>query len=338
MGERGGIPRVMELSARVALEGETSLSLLSVEEEGGPFTNSGLWAGCGGARFRFVGKCLVAALQGKRILYDQLGTARAHFHGLGRPYGVWIHGIEVWEDLRRDRLRAAQGAGAMIANSEYTRERSGRQNTIFQAAEVCWLGTQSDDAPETRLTLEGPPVVCIVGRLDELAYKGHNELITAWPKVLKAVPEARLKIVGSGPFLSRYRAAAASSEARSKIEVLGSLSDKALEDVWRETTVFAMPSRGEGFGLVYIEAMRWGVPVIASVHDAGREINLHGSTGFNIDLDRPTDLAQALICLLRDRDLALRLGNAGQRRWREHFSYSAFRERFRRQLTRLQGL
>jgi phosphatidyl-myo-inositol dimannoside synthase len=101
-----------------------------------------------------------------------------------------------------------------------------------------------------------------------------------------------------------------------------------LPDIWKSTVVFAMPSRGEGFGLSYIEAMRWGVPVIASTHDAGREVNIHNETGLNVDLEHQSELADALIELLRDRDLARRMGAAGQRRWREHFCYSAFRKRF----------
>jgi phosphatidylinositol alpha-1,6-mannosyltransferase len=89
-----------------------------------------------------------------------------------------------------------------------------------------------------------------------------------------------------------------------------------------------MPSRGEGFGLVYVEAMRHGVPVIASVHDAAPEINLDGETGYNVDLARPADLAERIIHLLRDRDWAARLGANGRRRWERHFRFSAFCERF----------
>ncbi len=98
--------------------------------------------------------------------------------------------------------------------------------------------------------------------------------------------------------------------------------------VWSEATVFAMPSRGEGFGLVYIEAMRYGVPVIASIHDAASEINLEGTTGYNVSLDMPDELSERLIFLLKNRDGAAALGLNGQLRWAEHFCYSAFRARF----------
>ncbi len=98
--------------------------------------------------------------------------------------------------------------------------------------------------------------------------------------------------------------------------------------MWGETTVFAMPSRGEGFGLVYIEAMRHGRPVLASIHDAASEVNLDGVTGYNVDLDKPSELPERLIALLKDADRAAELGVNGKRRWREHFAYSAFKQRF----------
>ena len=99
--------------------------------------------------------------------------------------------------------------------------------------------------------------------------------------------------------------------------------------LYSEATVFAMPSWGEGFGLVYIEAMRHRVPVIASTHDAGQEINLDGVSGYNIDMRRPDDLAERLIGLLGSRDLAEKLGQQAFDRWRDNFCYSRFRDRFR---------
>jgi phosphatidylinositol alpha-1,6-mannosyltransferase len=88
-----------------------------------------------------------------------------------------------------------------------------------------------------------------------------------------------------------------------------------------------MPSRQEGFGIVYVEAMRHGLPIIASVHDAGQEVNMDQVTGFNIDLDRPGELAERVILLLRDANLAQWMGIAAAARWREHFAWTAFRKR-----------
>ena len=101
---------------------------------------------------------------------------------------------------------------------------------------------------------------------------------------------------------------------------------------YQAASVFALPSRGEGFGLVYIEAMRHALPVIASVHDAGAEVVESGRTGLLANLDRPGDLS-GKICQLLDRpDEARRMGLVGQERWRRDFTFDAFRHRFGRVL------
>jgi phosphatidylinositol alpha-1,6-mannosyltransferase len=171
--------------------------------------------------------------------------------------------------------------------------------------------------------------VLIVGRLETGRPKGHDELIACWPTVAAAVPGARLAIVGRGPDHPRIRGIAASSAAAASIDLLGFVSDQELERLYNRAAVFAMPSRGEGFGLVYIEAMRHGLPVVGSVHDAAPEVNLDGVTGANVDLDRPGQLAERLVELLRDRALASRLGEAARARWQANFRYSCFRERVR---------
>ena len=78
------------------------------------------------------------------------------------------------------------------------------------------------------------------------------------------------------------------------------MPEAEIEAVWRRATVFAMPSLTEGFGLVFIEAMRRGLPVIASRADAGREVNVDGETGFTLDRDDEGALVDALVALLRD--------------------------------------
>ena len=83
---------------------------------------------------------------------------------------------------------------------------------------------------------------------------------------------------------------AAQSSAASQIVFEGFVPEADLDRYYASATVFAMPSRGEGFGLVYIEAMRHGLPVIASDEDAGPEIVKHGETGYTINRKRTQEL------------------------------------------------
>lgn len=242
---------------------------------------------------------------------------------------LWIHGIEIWGDLTAERQKVLRGADRILSNSAYTLARFQERHGALPQATVCWLGTEEDDPVDAPAAFDGPPTALIVARMGlSEYYKGHEELIDAWPRVVAAVPKARLVIVGGGDAKGKVVAHAAASPVAANIEVKGFVSESELAAIWREAHVFAMPSRGEGFGLVYIEAMRHGLPVIASVHDAGQEVNVDGETGYNVDLDRASALEESLIDLLSDADRAHRMGEAGRRRWTGTFRYGAFKQRF----------
>ena len=96
-----------------------------------------------------------------------------------------------------------------------------------------------------------------------------------------------------------------------------------------------MPSRGEGFGLVYLEAMRAARPVLAAQRTAAEEIVEHGRTGLLVDPDNRETLSKALARLLRDVGAARRMGWAGRERWEQEFGLDRFRERLEPLLARL---
>lgn len=285
---------------------------------------------CAGRRMEYVLRVQGQALRAGAVLYDSLSMARAHFMGPARrrPALAWMHGIEVWEDARPAHIAVARRVGVLVTNSAFTRRRAAALHAGLDRARVCWLGTESDEAPAIGQRSDGPPAALILSRIDERSYKGHRELIGTWPAVVKRVPGARLLIVGAGPGLEEIRRLAQASPAAASIELTGFVPADQLPALWARTSVFAMPSRGEGFGLVYIEAMRYGLPVIASRQDAGQEINVDGETGFNVDLGCPAELVEALVALLSDRQKARALGGAGQQHWRRHFTWRVFRLRF----------
>jgi len=327
----GGIARVSRMVARTLIDAGADLQITSLAESGAFDLHGGHITACGGSRLEFATRTHLAALGGRVCLYDTLGLSRAHprLPRLGGPFAVWAHGIEAFEDMRRDRKRALHRASKVITNSNYTLEKHQNLHGPLKDASVCWLATEHDDPPDSPAAFDGPPTVLIIGRLDAAEHwKGHNELIACWPRVVDAVPDARLEIAGGGTGLERVQALCRSSRAADRIEVLGFVPEERIEALFRRAHVFAMPSRQEGFGITYIEAMRFGLPVIASVHDAGAEVNVDGETGYNVDLDRPEELGDRLIELLRDTDKARELGRAGAERWAAHFRYSNFAERF----------
>lgn len=336
----GGICRVARLMALV----------LSKEHNGGVIRveavslsdnrrDAGLWPfrciTCNKSRLRFVWTVQRARWKHTHVIYDFAGMARAHrmLGRIHRPYATWLHGIEVWEGSRKDHLRSVMDADMLFTNSAFTRCRADSLHGHLNDAKLCWLATEEDSPGPLRERAAGHTVM-ILGRMDSSnvaryhRYKGHEQLIACWHEVVAAVPDARLLIVGGGSGKAEVMALAKASSAAVSIEFRGFVPDTDISGVFAESDVFAMPSRGEGFGLVYIEAMRNRLPVIASKHDAAPEVNIEGVTGYNVDLDKPDQLPQRIIQLLRNPIEAKAMGEAGMARWNQHFRFTAFRDRF----------
>ena len=326
---KGGISRVARMSVRALLEQQGSLKAFSLLDSA-PVEIAGLASNTArGNRLAFTAHCHCAALTSDRFLYDAVGVARAHprFPGLRKPYGVWIHGVEVWDDLHRDRERALRGADFVLVNSQFTLDRFCEIHGSLENAHVVRLATEENSMP-AQAPFDGPPTALLIGRSDKDNFrKGHTEVVESWATVANAVPSARLLLAGGGDGLELLRETVVRSPARDTIDVLGFVPEDEMAALWARAHVFVQPSWKEGFGLVYIEAMRHGLPVIASVHDAGQEVNVDGETGYNVDLTRTGELATRLIHLLRETSEAQRLGQAGQKRWQKTYRFSAFRER-----------
>jgi phosphatidylinositol alpha-1,6-mannosyltransferase len=280
-------------------------------------------------RIPFVLANLEASRHVTHVLYDFVGTARAHFDlPFGRrPYAVWVHGWELWHEPPPKYRRAIAGATLVLTNSAYTAKRASDVLSAGIQVVSCPLGTPEGKPPQAVGPSEGRPTVLLLGRADELFAKGHDILIDIWPDVVSAVPDARLLLVGGGKALDRVRNLAAASAVREAIEITGFVPNEALDNYWRRATVFAMPGFAEGFGLVYAEAMRRGLPVIASTEDAGQEINVEGWTGFNVSRENRKRLTETLVALLRNRDYARALGARGHSRWQEQYTFDAFGRR-----------
>jgi len=322
----GGMARVVRLITRVAADEKLPASLL-VAAEKGPIGDIPIPVRCfGGSRAAFLLAAQICGLRAPYFLYDFAGSARAHFFNrvLCRPYAVWIHGAEVWEQARKDYLHVLRGAHTLFASSRYTRDKADRIHGGFERAKVCWPATLEDEPAKIGPPI-GPPSALIMAVMAQ-HYKGQDILIDVWPDVVRKIPDARLLITGSW-YGAEIERAARRSSAAANIDVLGFVAEDKLADLWRRATVYAMPSMGEGFGLVYVEAMRHGRPVIASTQDAGCEVNRHGVTGFNIDRSRPGELVQALITLLGDPARARQMGDAGRDLWASEYRYTCFRAR-----------
>jgi phosphatidylinositol alpha-1,6-mannosyltransferase len=336
---KGGISRVARLMARVLAEmaatGRLHVHAVTLADAEPPADLALPVKAAGGSRSRFLAAALRRGMECSHVIYDAPPLARTHALPplRYRRSLAYVHGIEVWENAPRKYLAAARRMDTLLVNSDFTRRKADALHGGFARARRCWLATEENDPPPPADPVSGrPPAVLIVGRLVGDRPKGHRELIACWPRVVAAVPGATLEVVGDGPDRAALAALAAASPAAVNIVFHGFVPEAGLAGHYARARVYAMPSRGEGFGLVYVEAMRHGLPVIGSVHDAATEVIADGTTGYAVDQDDLEALTAAVVRLLRDPGQAAEMGEAGRRRWAELFRYGAFRDRFNEQL------
>jgi len=269
------------------------------------------------------------------ILFGHLDLARVQTllpRHLQCRYGIFLHDVEAWGDLSASDLQLLRNATLRVASSDYTAERVMARHPHIGHVSVCPLALSPDEivvpARQDRRRGRTNPVVLMVGRMAAgEAHRGHAETIAAWPHVTRVCPDARLMFVGDGDDLPRLRALAAQSGVRETITFTGFLKRKTLQDLYDDSAIFVMPSRSEGFRLVYLEAMAHGLPCIGSRHDAAGDVIVDGVTGHLVSQDEPHDIARQIVGLLKEPARAREMGDAGRRRVHDVFGFDRFAAR-----------
>lgn len=298
-------------------------------------------------RIRFTRRLAAAQLRAATwpVVFNHLGIARAQ-RSLPRPirrrYAVFLHGVEIWDPaLDASRKRAVRDAALRLSNSRFTAERVMQVHpglgTVVPTplALLPGLPEPGDEDRRAAALLAGQTRkrVAIVGRMSSTErYKGHDALLEAWPTVVSAVPDATLFIIGTGDDAPRLAERAERIGIARRVVFTGFLADGVMRALLRICDVFAMPSRGEGFGLAYLEAMRAGLPCVGSAADAAREVIVDGATGFVVPVSTggeiaATALASRIVTLLGDEGLRRTMGQSGRERERLEYSFERFRAR-----------
>jgi glycosyltransferase involved in cell wall biosynthesis len=159
----------------------------------------------------------------------------------------------------------------------------------------------------------------LVGNVGRLALqKGQRHLIAAMPLLLERVPRARAIIAGGGDLEDYLRDLASEIGVANRVHVLGPRKD--VPALMHAIDVFVMPSIWEGFGLVLLEAMAAGRPIVASRVATIPEVVADGESGILVPAGDPLALATALAELAEQPDVAARMGEAGRERLRKQFS------------------
>ncbi len=287
--------------------------------------------GFGGQRTSLAGAMAEACRRGRldRVIYTLLNQAVLSELPNHPPFDIWQIGTEFFSRLGYAKRRVMRRASRVFSISGHTTHLAARHTPGLREGTVVQLCAEPPD-PVT-----GPPyraaereaAVLIAGNMHGgMMYKGHQQLIAAWPQVVSACPGAQLWIVGRGDGEPLLRAQVSRLSVHAAIHFFGAVSEADLVRLYQTARAFAMPSTGEGFGLVFVEAARYGLPCIGGKYDATREIILHDQTGLLTE-QHPHDIALACIRLLTDDADAERLGEASRLRYWNNFRFTHFRAR-----------
>jgi len=214
-----------------------------------------------------------------------------------------------------------------VANSEATRKTMLASAPYLDPArvEVIHNGIDAAAVAETRPAPLPVPTgaftVAFAGRLEER--KGIIDLIAAWPDVLENIPDAHLVLAGRGPLEAYVTDRAAQLD---NVHFLGYRTDIAA--VFRASDTVVVPSHWEGFGLVALEALAAGTPVVATSASSLPEIVRDGVDGLLVPPRTPQALAAAIVALARNPDARSRMGAAGAAHARDDFSLERMIDRY----------
>ncbi len=258
---------------------------------------------------------------------------------------ICTHGIEVWEPLSRMKRRCLQHATLVLAPSRATADYVvSLQGVAREKVRVLPWGldpdfeTRASVDPLASLPAQFPQgrVILTVGRwLATERYKGMDTLIQAMPRLLLRWPDVQLVVTGSGDDREWLVNIARDSGVQRHVHFLSGLTYGELSACYAAAELFALPSRGEGFGFVYLEAMAWSKPVIGGAHGGAPEVIRDGVTGYVVQHGDTVQLATSIDALLSNPELARQMGVRGRERIDKEFRFPVFAKAFRKILREL---
>ncbi len=237
----------------------------------------------------------------------------------GQSQAAWLEPGELEAVVRRE-AGVYRNAAGIFAISERLRRSfvedfglpSERVHTVYAGPNF-----PAPVPPVAPRPADRPPTVLFVGVRFER--KGGDLLLRAFTRLRERVPGARLRIIGPRALEIR----------QDGVECLGFLrKDEPSEwarlvEAYREADVFCLPTRYEPFGIVFVEAMAFGLPCVGPAAWAIPEMVVDGETGFLVPPEDPDALADRLVRLLEDPELARRMGAAGRTRAERYFTWPA---------------
>ena len=226
------------------------------------------------------------------------------------PYWTTAYGIEAWDIQNASVIKALHNADRILSISSYTRDRLIKEQNL-DPNKIVILPCQFDPsrfqlAPKPAYLLEKyglkpeQPVILTVARLAEVErYKGYDQVLNALPQIRQQIPDIHYIIAGKGNDETRIKQLITQLGLQDCVTLAGFVPDEQLCDYYNLCDVFAMPSKKEGFGIVYLEALACGKPVLGGNQDGAVDALCHGKLGALVNPDDVDEITRTIIQILQ---------------------------------------
>jgi len=235
------------------------------------------------------------------------------FKLFGKKIIVVGHGVDVWENVNSLKKKLLQYSDSVLAVSHFTKGKLIKQHSVAEHKIIIFPNTfdpylklpQKFEKPISLIRQhnikQNEKIILTVSRLSAVdRYKGYDKVIEVMPELLKEIPVARYIIIGEGDDdeILRIKKLITDLSLSDKVIMTGYVTDKELSEYYMLADVFIMPSKKEGFGIVFLEAMIHGLPLIAGNKDGSVETLLNGELGLLVDPDDNDQIKEQLINVL----------------------------------------
>ncbi len=224
------------------------------------------------------------------------------------------HGIEVWNNLSIEKKLLLKHCDLILSVSNFTKKQLLANSNLNPDKIIVFPNTidpLSSFNPEKfknnvllkRFGIKtDTKILLTISRLSSKEqYKGYDRVIECLPKVLSVFPDLKYIVVGRAgeQELLRINSLINVLDLNSKVILAGFVSDEDIPDYYNLADIFVMPSKGEGFGIVFLESLASGTPVIAGNKDGSIDPLLNGELGFLVDPDDINKLSEVVIKILK---------------------------------------
>jgi phosphatidyl-myo-inositol dimannoside synthase len=241
-----------------------------------------------------------------------------------------VYGIEVWGGKHRsvpkwERWLVQHLFDRIITISRYTQGKmmevygidENRFAMLPPAVNIESKSSQSDISEQIKL-------ISVCRLTPEDRYKGVDQVIRVLPHILKRYPNVAYTVIGEGPLKAELKKLAEEFGVSKYVHFMGHVSDAELQWAYKQSSIFVLPSSGEGFGIVFLEAFLHFLPVICGNTDASVEVVTNGYNGITVHPKSPTELTDAIIRLISEPELAHKMGQNGYQTVLARYTHEIF--------------